>query len=580
MVIAPMLAGAFFCDEASANPGITSEEQAALYCAANGKTAAKNISALLDSVGPVQSPSGRYELGYTLIVPILRYFKKVDGAWMLDAQALRANLATINDVDRPVIVHLSATHFVYAAEELSRELALDPRNLMWTRNGPATPQDYFNIPIVAWSLADQGSPMNVMRRQAFDAAVDALCALPAASLKKIVGVSVLGETHDVFPDLLGGPDYSIPNSLLTDYSPVMKYGFRVWLAQRYTTIQRLNQDLAANFASFDAVSPPSRDIRSEVLDGYFDHIDNFAAGSVPVYGWLHDKAGRDLVIKILLDGIEIGAAELGFNRTDVTEVLPDIADPNVGFRYNLDFRKLAYGLHTLDVQVSANRGPALQIAKRELVFIDRNLSPWVRVPSIEVTAAPMSSDPSLIGGLDGPAGGQQSIFYNPLADLWLQFRNLVVRNYIDQFARIASKSCIPTSKVFSHQIAPTLYGSWNSDVLAVEASQHLSPSYTPGTTLYGGAAIGGAFLSMKQRLSWTRYAVNEMHTIVPLSAEAYAQMFDLHRNNGAVFVAPYYMQVPNRLPSGGDLNRFLIAPSNPRYGSNLYFNALRALMSK
>lgn len=125
------------------------------------------------------SPSGEYQLGYTLIVPLFRYFQKVDGVWKLDTKTLRANLQTIAELDRPVVVHLSRTHFTFSGLEFSRELALEERNLQWTRSGPAVPSDYFNVPIVAWTLADRDAPVNVARRDAMNAAIDACATYPS-----------------------------------------------------------------------------------------------------------------------------------------------------------------------------------------------------------------------------------------------------------------------------------------------------------------------------------------------------------------------------------------------------------------
>ena len=580
LVIAPMMSGTFFCDEAVGNLSVQNEDDAARLCASKGSTAGKRIESALAAIGPKVSASGEYKLGYTLIVPLFRYFKKVDGLWKLDTETLRANLATIGDVDRPVVVHLSSTHFTFSGMEFSRELAQDDRNLQWTREGPARPDDYFNVPIVAWTLADANAPVNVMRRHAMNGAIDALCTLPAAARDRIVGVSVLGETHDVFPSLVDGPTYSISTRQLTDLSPVMAHGFRAWLRSVYPSIEKLNADLGASFQSFEAITPPSRDIRSEVLNGYFDHMDSYAHGFVPVYGWIHDARGRDLRVRVLLDGKEVGNAGMGFSRTDATEAVSSIANPNVGFRYDLNYRDIAFGSHTVEVQVSIAGAAPLSVAKRVIVYIDRKLSAWVPIPALPNDALPMSSDPDLIGGVDGPAGGQVSLFYNPLAQLWLHFRNLVVRQYIDGFATIAAKSCIPREKVFSHQIAPELYGSWNSEILAVGASLENSASYTQGTTLYGGAALGGAFLDLKKRLGWKQYAVNEMHPITNLTDAQYAAMFDMHRTGGAVFVAPYFMEVPTHLPAGGDLARFNITPENPRFGSDRYYRAIKAAMAR
>src|SRR5256885_12235779 len=53
-----------------------------------------------------------------------------------------------------------------------------------------------------------------------------------------------------------------------------------------------NAHLKSGFASFDAVEPPSRNIRSEPLQNFFQHIDSYAAGTVPVSGWVHSPDAK------------------------------------------------------------------------------------------------------------------------------------------------------------------------------------------------------------------------------------------------------------------------------------------------
>ena len=580
LVIAPFLSGEYFCDDAVSNTSVLNDDEAATLCASEGKTAADRVSAVLDTLGPKSSPSGKFQLGYTLDLPLLRYFKQINGEWAVDEGLLAGSLELINEVDRPVVVYLSANHFTDSNVILALQLAANNQNLMWTRDGPLGPQEYFNSPIIAWSLYDQTAPISTMRQQIFNAAIDAICQLPASAQAKIVGVSVLGETHELFPNFAAGPSFNVPSYEATDYSPVAVNGFHAWLMQKYGSIDALDHDLGADFTSFDSINPPSKDIRTELLNTYFDNIDPYAAGIVPAYGWVFDKLGRDIEVSVYLDGAQVGVAQTGLNRTDVTDAQPSIKDPNVGYRLNLDYRKLAYGIHTLEVLVSANGQKPLRLAKQPLAIVDRQQDASPNIPYVDTGAQPMSSDANLSGTLDGPPP-LQSLFYNPLADLWLQYRNLAVRSYIEQYARFAAKSCVPKAKIFSHQITPSLDGSWNGDLLAADASKMPDALYNPGTTLYGGAAFGAAFLEMKQQLGWTRYSVSEMHPQVPLAADQYLQMFDMHRLNGAVFVAPYYISmVPARLSGSSGLDKFRIAPDNPLGGSDLYWKSIQTIMQE
>lgn len=142
-LIAPFLLSLFFCEEAIEDFATVDDNQAAYFSAALGKNGGERISSFLDTLGPKISPSGRFALGYTLNIPLLRYFRKVDGRWQLDVDVLRNSLNTIADCDRQAVVYLSANDFTDANEDLVRELAADPENLMWNRVGPMAPDIYF-----------------------------------------------------------------------------------------------------------------------------------------------------------------------------------------------------------------------------------------------------------------------------------------------------------------------------------------------------------------------------------------------------------------------------------------------------
>lgn len=580
MLIAPLLSNTAYCDEALGQPFILSEDEAAIHCATIGKTAGARIDRVLGLVGPRESPNGRFQLGYTLIVPMSRYFRRSPSGWELDVDTLRASLAVIGDSERPVVVHLSGTHFDISGFEMSRELAADPNNVMWTRDGPARSADYFGVEVTGWTLADLDAPVNRLRGQAFVAAVEALCALPELARRRIVAVTILGETHFVFPSLRAGPGDAVAAGDLTDYSPAMRHGFRDWLRARFESIDGLNTQLGSRYTTFDAVEPPSRDVMREGGGTRLDHVDSFAAGRLPIYGWLHDRRGRSLEVQVRLDGSSLGNARLGLSRTDVTEANPAIADPNIGFRLDLDHRTLAPGVHEVEIVVRAGSGEPLLLARREITVIDRNLAPGAHQPGVRSELRALSEDLDLTGWLDAPAGNRPSLLYNPLAELWLEYRNDVVRRYVEHFARLTSSRCIGRDLVYAHQIAPTLYGGWNDDVLAVSGSQTPSIEYQQGATLYGGTAFGTAFFDFRRERGWSAYGVNELHPLVPLTEDSYLRMFEDHRVAGATFVAPYYMDTLPVDSVVGTLDRYLIAPQNPMLASNRFYAAIRVLMQR
>ncbi len=581
LVIAPFLSGQYFCAEAVDNPAVGCDEDAALYCASKRSNGSGRIKAALDAIGPRISPSGRYQLGYTLIVPLFRYFRKSNSHWGFDLQSLRENLTTITDVDRPVVVYLSSNHFADSGKALCSELAQDPVNLMWNRSGPMRADTYFDSAVIPWTLENENAPVNVLRRQAFAAAVNCISALPESARGRIIGVSILGEVHQAFSNLFAGPGFDSPLSETTDCAPCAVAGFRRWLATRYENIDVLNREMDADFASFDAISPPSRDINTEELTTFFEHLDAHAAGHIAVHGWLHDSENRALTIEVNLDGELRGVADYGLSRTDVTDAVPAIKNPNVGFRFLLDFHGSTPGIHVLEALVNVSGTGRLRLARQPLVVADRTRAHPPSVDCPEAHVPSIASDPCLAGVLDGPKPWA-AVYYNPLARLWLIYRNQVVRDYIETFAKIAIAAGIPSDKLFSHQVTPALVGSWNGDLLAADSSKLPSEFYNQGTTLYGGAAFGIAFAAMKAALGWNRYAVNEMHPMVKLEPSEYPTMFEMHRRNGAVYVAPYFMDLtPERLIfPGNEHARFRIAPDNRRGGSDAYWEGIRAVMKQ
>lgn len=576
LLIAPLLQGAYFCEGADLVPGITTDEHAAQYSAERGLTGAPRIEAALSKIGPATSPSGRYELGYTLGVPLLRYFVKRDGEWVVDRATLRNGLRTICEVDRKVVVYLSANHFTDAGAELSMELARDPVNLMWTRSGPMFPDSYFNHPVIAWTMSNDEAGITKVRREAFRAAIEEIGRLPEEAKARIAAVSLLGEVHQMFPDFMGGPSYGIPLLEATDFSPSSLHGFQLWLQQRFGSVKALSKHLGRKVEGFDGLMANPEDV-----------LGGGATGNIPIYGWLHAEDGFTKV-SVHVDGDLVGYADSGLSRTDVVDALPMVDDPNIGFRFNLDFSRLKPGQHSLDVVAEVD-GRRFSIAKRVLTVLgDRSLVARALAKVLRpeqprhVDAPPAGSDLGVRYHLDGPVD-ELVVKYDPLACLWQEYRNSVTRSYIEGFAQIAIDGGIPREKIFGHQISLDLVGHWDPDLVAVEDALAPSELMRPGVTLYGGTAFGDAFVKMKRRRGWGRYGVSEMHPATKLSPEGYRSMFEMHRLNGAAYVAPYYLVVtPASGVSGEGLSRFLISEMNPnqKTGSAAFYEAIKRLMNE
>ncbi len=579
LLIAPHLSGEAFCASAAANNAIVTQEDAVSYCAERNENAASRITTFLDSVGPAISPSGHFALGYTLSLPMLQFYRKSpSGAWLLDHQAISAAIRTVHDVKRPVVVYLSANHFTDGGIKLSDELAKDPTNLMWTSKGPLKTDQYFAIALHAWTLADPDAPITRMRRAAFTAVIDELCRLDPSSRSRIAAVSVLGEVHQLFPDLATDQGYSAGFDV-TDYSPKAIVGFRAFLRAKFSTIDALNTWAGSAFGGFDTIQPPAKDIRHDRLDNFFQHIDPFAAGIVAVQGWAFDPSGGTPVLSIYLDGRFEGLAMADLNRTDVAEANHTVTRQNVGWRYNLDYRGEKPGVHTLEIFLE-DHGRKTRITSRGLTVVARDQGPSPVLPVVAVQAEPADPKSPVLVNVDGPAP-LTPLFYNPLAQLWLEYRRKMVADYITSFAKIAGQSCLSHDIIFSHQILPQLNSSWDADLLAADASQLPNPAYRPGATLYGGATYGQSFFDWKNAEGWTDYGVSEMNPRFNFPVTEFEAMFEAHRRNGARFIAPYFMSItPDRVapPAGFGLNEFKISPENHRLGSDLFYQAISDTM--
>ncbi len=571
LLIAPHIEGQDFCPQAVDDPAVLFDIDAVALCRAKGANGAARIAALLDSIGPAVSPSGHYALGYMIALRLASYFVPRDGTWVLDRAALRSDIAVIGQVDRPVVVYLSANHFTDAGAKLLDALAADDRNLMWSPAGPLRPGGYFDLPVHAWTLADPDAPITRLRREAVEAAMQEICRLDPAARRRIAAISLLGEVQQLYPDFFTGMGFSDAEPE-TDYSPVSIAGFRHFLAERFDTIAALNQGIGGHFADFDAVAPPMQDVVAQGGDP-LRHLSPSAAGVLAVYGWVFAGPGPAPRIALYIDAQKTAGAPADLNRTDVPTADAAVTTPNVGYHFDYDYRALAPGGHVLELTATTADGKTARFGFRRFTVAGATTpSPAPRLDAPD-------AGPGLRAYIDGPADNA-TIRYNPLARLWQEYRALQVRRYYESFAELAAQSCLPPDKFFSHEITPQLNASWNSALMAVEAAQRPDRSFLPGTTLYGGAAFGDAFFRLKDALGWTAYGVAELHPTFDLPEDAMVAMLERHRLAGARFVAPYYLDaLPAKVPRvKNTLYDWRITPDNDRAGSAAFYRAITEVM--
>jgi hypothetical protein len=574
-----MLQGAELCETAE-KQGIAPAEAEQL-CRELGESSGPRIDRILSQFGPALSPSGDFALGYTLTVPLLRYFTQANGEWKFDQERLAHTLSSIEAVNRPVVVYLFSTHF--AADEnpasLEQTLADDPANLMMFSDGRPAQDTYFQTTINPWTIADMNAPINQYREQGLKQALDALCALPDEARQRIVGINLLGEVHHFFPNFFSGMGYETGMNS-TDYGPASVAAFQQFLREKFGSIYSANRALQTTFPSFEAIRPPSKDIRTEGLSDFTEHLDPYAHGTFPVGGWASGETPP--FIRVYLNGAEVAAGPATAGRQDVLEAKPELGTANVGFRFDVPFQDQPPGIHRLVVEGSVN-GSTYTIADQRIIIMSRDQAAPSQIPS-----HPLPVSPVIVGAapfsawLDMPQA-EQSFFYNPLADLWLQFRNKQVADYVEHFASVAGESCFGRETLFSHQIAPRFNASWNADLIAVDQALKPSPLHGLGINLYGGAAYGDTFFEWQAQHGHTRYGVPEFHTMRAMSPEAIADMFERHKASGAAYIAPYFvMLTPETFFSETDTShrRFMISPANDEYGSSSLFRGIQELMKR
>lgn len=406
LLIAPHISGESFCPEAATNRNIVDGDAAAQVCVRARSNAGRRISALLDAIGPAVSPSGHYALGYMLTLPLMRYARPDEHGWTVDTAELMNDLTLVRDIDRPVVIYLSLNHFTDSGLAASERLAKSPENLMWTRSGPLQVKDYFRVPVIAWTLANEDAPITKLRRHLFSAALTAICSLDAKEKDRIAAVSLLGEVHQLFPDLIAGPGYSRGFDV-TDYSPASIAGFRRWLSTRYATIYALNGAIGGHFKSFDDVAPPTRDLATSSGDT-LQHIDASAAGHLAVYGWAFDPKGSAPEISLYVDGTLRETTLADLNRTDVPEVDKTVRTPNVGWSFDLDYRNLAPGVHTLELRALSN-GHVVRFGGRRFVVLHRMGDP-VTSEAVPVPVGSADTGGGVRLQIDGPPPEQKVLF--------------------------------------------------------------------------------------------------------------------------------------------------------------------------
>lgn len=576
LYVTPLISGVLVCNGATRQPELKTLEAMQDWCETHRQSGDLAARSLLDRLEP-GGPAGKVRLGHTLLIPLLELFERRNGAWEVSEAKISRYLNAIPAIGRPVVVYLMGNHFD-SSSELSRELAADPGNLLAYSTGAAGSSRYIGHGVIPFTLRSEESiPVNRYRFAALRAVSKRIAEMDARSRELIVAVTLAGELHQMFPDFEHGMG-AFENIQVTDYSAGSQREFRLWLRQRHGTVQRLNRQLGAHFDSFDAVEPPSLDIRKTPLKAFSQHYDAFAAGSLPLFGWLWDPQQRVQALSLYVDGRYAGPVGRGLERLDVQRARPEVASSSTGFRSAIDFRNMAPGRHAAQIVAVAD-GKRHLLAEREFVVVPPDQSSTASAPA-----------PARLGGLPEASGISslqfwldmprqlQDVYYNPLAREWDEFRAHQVNQLLTRFYRIARSQGIPARLLYSHQIAAAVHGTWNTALFASDASISNTSPWRAGINLYG--ASPAAFELIRNR-HLRDYGVPEFNPMQGRNAGAARAAFADHYRAGARFVSPFYLSVvPPRLRAADDRRLFDIAPDNTADGADVLYDALEWFVRK
>ena len=578
MLLTPMIGVIGSCVLAQDSQATPDMAELQNHCMGPNGSAAALIESTLSELKPRSSVLGPYPLGYTLPVPLLQLFRQGTEGWSIDQDTIGRLVRTVRDTDRPLILYLFSTHFATDAP-LEKALTMNLANLAQTRDGPLTQGRYYDSAINNWTFASTQTELTARRVQATQALLEAMCQLPAQDVAKIKGVTLLGELHHLFPDFETGMGFNTPYRV-TDYSPQSVDGFQQFLLKEFQRVDQLNRVLGANYNSFDEVQPPSRDIRTERLQRFTEHIDSFAHGSLPISGWAYIKQPEGAVpawVHVYRNGVFVGKTPVNQGRQDVLVAKPEFGDANTGWRLDMDFHRLPTGLHRIDVFLEKKPGRLTPLGTRHIALMDRQQSAPQPLPqrALPISA---SADESLQGHIDMPSD-QSAYYYNPLVPLWHSFRQQQVVDYLKFFDNVVNQSCLADTPHYTHQIIPFTNPSWDTNKFAIQKSLKHIEHIRLGISLYGNATYGSSFTQWHQKSGKRAYGITEFHPLRAREMGDLKVIFKQHEKNGAEFLSFFLEPRWKGNLVTNQNNIFSFDPENKKFNSDKLYIQIQMMLS-
>lgn len=578
LLLAPMLNVLYPCIRPTAapakkNPAASIEE----WCGVGRQSAGAVVESTLSALGPRLPANSRLEVGYTMNIPLLGLLQQQGKEWVVDHSTLRKMVLTLVEADRPAIVYLFSTHFGVRAP-IEYVLATDPKNLLVSQEGNLPVDKYMGDDVFPWNFTTTDNDITRRRLQVVDAFLEEVCQLPPQQQRKIRGITMLGELHHMFPKLESGMGFHSPY-VITDYSAASKEDFRRFLKLRYRHLRSFNQAVGDSYPSFMAIEPPSKDIRRQPLTRFTEHIDAFAHGTFPVAGWTYVPGvpkGQHAWIRIYRNGQYLGRTAIRGGRQDVASAHPEFGTADVGWQFDVDFRKLEVGQHRIDVMLEGTSSELIHLGTRTVAVMGRDQATPPELP--QQPLPPHIRDSSAIpSSIDAPIE-KSAYFYNPLVSLWHEFRGEQVVNYLAYFDAHIRRSCLRDTPTYTHQILPFINPGWDRHRFAVERSLQPFGQTRNGISLYGEATYGHNFSEWFKTSRLVSYGVTEFHPLRPMSPDEVHAMFESHRLRGADFIS-FFLQPRGLTPGWGlDLYEFSFDPDMPTHSSDVLYHSTRAVI--
>jgi hypothetical protein len=450
----------------------------------------------------------------------------------------------------------------------------DRSNLMEFSNGTHPHDRYLGTQVSPLTLlTDPEIPVNRYRFGGLQRTVSALRDFHART-GLVLGVTLFGEAHQLYANFKdgGGAEGDV---MITDYSPASVAEFQRWLAVTFDhSLERLNRRLRSRYQDWEDIHPP----RSAVTGSILEYLDSYAHGVVPVEGWCSPMEEVSAV-EVWVGERLAGCASLGMSRPDVTEHLQDVSDLNTGFRYSLDIRGIPEGTHRIRVIAVTRNGQSTEVGERRLTILSGGVSStgsrfgWWRYGFRKLRSSVATHANIIRHWLDLPPGDLQ-VLYNPLAELWYHYRCHQVEGMLEAMWSRAVDTGFPRKALYSHQILIPFFGRRSDYLYATGSTLRRKSVYNPGVTLYGGQTVNASIPALFGKRS---YAVTEFHPLSVKNPALHQTALALHRSAGARWVAPYFLSAAPMENADPGQRRFWIHPTNPEYGSDSLYRAIKGM---